>query len=186
MIKVLSLWDKLNEYIMSSILDSIRDMEKILDSNKKNLDSINRKMNYKNIEENKVFNFTEIEQYKYEGKSTDRSGLDIKFSSLNNGTGNLEGLTLQEIVSVCGGFNRMVFINNQISCIWENCSVRFVGLTLIYVKFYIQISFDRNYKYLWVINQEGSMSNSFPYVMTDTAKALQDIHQKYPDVIGGS
>lgn len=152
---------------MSSILDSIKNIEMSLDHTKTMLE-------YENIEKNKVLNFTELEQYKYEGKSTSRSDLDIKFSSLNNGTGNLEGLTLQEIVSVCGGFDRMIFVENQISCIWENCSVRFVDSALIYVKFYIHISFDRNYKYLWVIKQEGSISNSFPYVVRNSSEIIRN------------
>ena len=109
---------------MSSILDSIR-----------------------NILKNRVINLTELEQYKYDGEYKSRTDLNVKFSSLSNGTGDLDGLTLQEIVSVCGGFDMMVFVGNQIACIWEGVNYR------------IHISFDRNYKYLWVCDQKGSISN---------------------------
>jgi hypothetical protein len=57
------------------------------------------------------------------------------------------GLTLQEIVSVCGGFDIMTFDENKIGCSWQG------------VDYKIGISFDRNYKFLWVYNQEGSLSN---------------------------
>ena len=109
---------------MSSILDSIR-----------------------NILKNRVINLTELEQYKYDGKFASRTDLNVKFSSLNNGTGDLDGLTLQEIVSVCGGFDIMTFDENKIGCSWQG------------VDYKIGISFDRNYKFIWVYNQEGSLSN---------------------------
>jgi hypothetical protein len=117
---MLSLCSKLND--MFSFLDSAREIKK-----------------------NEVVNFTQLEQFKYEGRFGTRTDLNIKFLSLNNGTGNLDGLTLPKIVSVCGGYDIMRFNDNRINCAWWG------------VKYRIGISFDRYYKFLWIYDQEGSL-----------------------------